>query len=595
MTGPAAIRRSHLNRLAVIYVRQSTPAQVRFHRESTTRQYGLADEAVRLGWDASKTVVIDADLGHSGQSGSARSGFQEVVSRVCLGEVGAIFGLEVSRLARSSADLQRLLEFCSLTDTLVIDADGIYDLKQFNDRLLLGLKDVMAVAELHVLAGRLQESRRAAARRGELRLPLPIGYVYEETGHIVLDPNEEVRAAVADIFTTFTASGSARGVVRAFAGRPFPCRRYEGDSISAEVRWGPLRYARVIAMLSNPAYTGTYVFGRFHSRRAVSPDGTIRVTRMKRPRTEWAVCIPSHHPAYLSEEIFIANAQRLAANNTRGGARPPREGSAMLQGIVLCGGCGRPMATVYSFKTPRYLCQSSHVDHLRRPGCGSIGAPVVDHAISERMLQAVAPNQLALALAAAEQVADRRVRNTRALELRVERARYDAYRAERAFHRCDPENRLVARSLEQRWEEKLHEVAAADESLRTAQTTAPLPSRTEVEALAHDIPRLWDAPTTSHKDRKRLLRALVADVTLHCERGATTVHVGIRWRSGAADELNVHRRTAGDMHRTAPDVVELVRRMANCNDGEIATALEDAGFTTKTGQPLTTYRRCRRG
>jgi DNA invertase Pin-like site-specific DNA recombinase len=587
MSGPTAISRSHLDRLAVIYVRQSTPAQVRYHQESTTRQYGLADEAVRLGWEASKILVIDADLGHSGRSGSARTGFQELVSRVCLGEVGAIFGLEVSRLARSSADLQRLLEFCSLTDTLIIDADGIYDLQQFNDRLLLGLKDVMSVAELHILAGRLQESIRAAARRGELRLPLPIGYVYDDEGHTVLDPHEEVRAAVADVFATFTASGSACGVVRAFAGRPFPCLRYGRDSVGAELRWGRLRYARVIAILSNPTYTGAYVFGRFHSRRMVTPDGTIRTKRVERPRTEWLVYIPAHHPAYISEETFMANAQRLAANYTHGGARPSREGSALLQGIVLCGGCGRPMATIYNFRTPRYACQSSYPDHLPRQRCGSIVAPVVDRAVAARVLQAVAPDQLALALAAAEEVADRRARGIRALELRVERARYDVSRAERAFHRCEPENRLVARSLEQRWEEKLRELAAAEESLRAAQTNmTPLPSRTEVEALASDVAHLWEAPTTSHKDRKRLLRALVADVTLHCEPGAATVRVGIRWRSGAAEEIAVRRRTAGEMKRTPPDIVELVRRMADRNDADIVTALADAGLVTKAGQPF---------
>jgi DNA invertase Pin-like site-specific DNA recombinase len=587
MSGPAAISRSHLDRLAVIYIRQSTPAQVRFHRESTTRQYGLANEAVRLGWDASRTLVIDADLGHSGRSGSARTGFQELVSRVCLGEVGAIFGLEVSRLARSSADLQRLLEFCSLTDTLVIDADGIYDLRQFNDRLLLGLKDVMAVAELHVLAGRLQESIRAAARRGELRLPLPIGYVYDDAGHTVLDPHEEVRAAVTDVFAAFTATGSACGVVRAFAGRPFPCLRYGRDAAGAELRWGRLRYARVIAILSNPTYTGAYVFGRFHDRRMVTPDGTIRTMREERPRAEWMVHIPAHHPAYISEETFMANAQRLAANYTHGGARPPREGSALLQGIVLCGGCGRPMATIYNFRTPRYACQSSYPDNLPRLRCGSIVAPVVDRAVAAKVLQALAPDQLALALVAAEDVTDRQARSARALELRVERARYDANRAERAFHRCDPENRLVARSLEQRWEEKLRELAAAEESLRAAQTKTPsLPSRTEVEALANDVARLWDASTTSHKDRKRLLRALVADVTLYYEPGATTVRVGLRWRSGAADELTVHRRTAGEMKRTPPAAVELVQRMADCYDADIVTALADAGLVTKAGQPF---------
>lgn len=585
MSGPAAISRSHLERLAVVYVRQSTPAQVRYHTESSTRQYALVEAAVRLGWEASKTRVIDADLGLSGRSASARTGFQELVSRVCLGEVGAIFGLEVSRLARSSADLQRLLEFCSLTDTLVVDADGIYNLHQFNDRLLLGLKGTMSEAELHILAGRLQESLLAAARRGDLRLPLPIGYVYDD-GHTVLDSHEEVRTAVADVFATFTATGSAYGVVRAFTGRPFPCLRYGRDS-GGELRWGRLTYARVIAMLSNPTYTGAYVFGRSHCHRVVTPDGTIRTRRIERRRPEWTVFIPNHHPAYISEETFVATMERLAANFTRGGARPPREGSALLQGIVMCGGCGRPMATTYNLRTPRYTCQRSYIDHLPQPRCGSVVAPVVDHAVAARMLEAIAPEQLALALAAADEVEERRARSTRALQLRVERARYEAARAERAFHLCEPENRLVARSLEQRWEDKLRELAEAETSLQAAQKEMPpLPSGAELETLARDVPRLWAAPTTSHKDRKRLLRALVADVTLHCEIGAATVRVGIHWRSGAADEIVVRRRTAGEMKRTPATAVELVRHMADCRDAEIVTALAAAGLVTRAGQPF---------
>jgi hypothetical protein len=449
-----------------------------------------------------------------------------------------------------------------------------------------GLKGTMSEAELHILAGRLQESLLAAARRGDLRLPLPIGYVYDDDGHTVLDAHEEVRAAVADVFATFTARGSAYAVVGAFSGRPFPCLRYGRDS-GGELRWGRLTYARVIAIVANPTYTGAYVFGRSHCRRVVTPDGTIRTMRVERPRTEWTVFIPNHHPAYISEETFIANAQRLASNFTRGGARPPREGCALLQGIVMCGGCGRPMTTTYNLRTPRYTCQRSYIDQLPQSSCGSVAAPVIDQAVAARMLEAVAPDQLALAIAAAGEVAERRARSTRAVQLRVERARYEAARAERAFHRCEPDNRLVARSLEQRWEQKLRELADAEQSLEAAQKEIPpLPSGAEVEALAQDVSRLWTAPTTSHKDRKRLLRALVADVKLNCQTGVTTVRVGIHWRSGAADEIVVRRRTAGDMKRTPTGAVEFVRRMADCRDAEIVTALAAAGLVTRAGRPF---------
>ena len=252
MSGPNAITSRHLDRLAIVYVRQSTVMQVRDHTESTLRQYAQSQDATRLGWPASRIVTIDTDLGVSGRSGAARAGFTELVRRVCVGEVGAIFGLEISRLARSSADLQRLLEFCRLTETLIVDADGIYDLQNFNDHLLLGLKGTLSEAELHLLAGRLQESKRAAARRGALRLPLPVGYVYDAEGHTIIDPHEEIRAAIADVFMAFTTTGSAYGVVRAFRDRPFPKRAY-GGAWAGDIRWGRLTHDRVLVRMERPA------------------------------------------------------------------------------------------------------------------------------------------------------------------------------------------------------------------------------------------------------------------------------------------------------------------------------------------------------
>jgi DNA invertase Pin-like site-specific DNA recombinase len=497
MSGPQTITRRHLDRLAIVYVRQSTLTQVREHVESTARQYALAEEAARLGWDASAILTIDTDLGLSGRSASGRSGFKEVVSRVCVGEVGAIFGLEISRLARSSADLQRLLEFCSLSDTLIVDADGIYDLRNFNDRLLLGLKGTMSEAELHILAGRLQESKRAAARRGDLRCPLPVGYMYDDAGKTVLDVHDEIRAAVADVFVAFAATGSAYGVVGRFRGRPFPRRAY-GGAWAGEIRWGRLTHGRVRGLLSNPTYTGAYVFGRYRSCRVVDPDGRIRTCTVKRPQSDWPVIIHGHHPAYISWEAFLANDQRLAANHTQRGARPPREGTALLQGIVLCGSCGRAMQILYSSTgKAMYDCSHARSDHTNTPGCRSIIAATVDAAVAQRLLAVVTPTEIAVALAAADEVVDHRARSTRALELRVERARYDAARAERAFHHCEPENRLVARSLEHRWEEMLKGLTEAEVALAAGQAAVmPLPPRADLEALAADLPRLWHASTT---------------------------------------------------------------------------------------------------
>jgi excisionase family DNA binding protein len=584
--GPSAkVTRAHLERVAVVYVRQSTLAQVRDHGESTQRQYALTGDAERLGWPAERVLVIDADLGLSGRGGSARTGFKELVGRVCCGEVGAVFGLEVSRLARSSADLQRLLELCSLTDTLIVDGDGIYDLGSFNDRLLLGLKGTMSEAELHLLAGRLQGARRAAAERGELRFPLPVGYVYDDEGQILLDPDEEVRAAVADVFACFQQAGSAYAVVAAFAERRFPARAY-GGAWAGQLRYGRLTHSRVLTVLRNPAYAGAYVFGRRRSRRRVEPDGTIRAKTTILPREEWGVVIHDHHPGYISWQQFLANEQRLAANRTSDGARPAREGAALLQGIVRCGACGRSMATFYRDGKPGYDCRS-RADHAATPGCRGIMGAEIEQAVAERLLAAVAPEQIALALKAADTVADRRSRATRAVQLRVERARYEAARAERAFHQCDPDNRLVARSLESRWEAKLRELTDAEAELaRQADEPAP-PARADIRALARDLPRLWAAPTTSHRDRKRLLRTLINDITLTSLPDSAEIEVGIHWRSGASDRLTALRPAAARTQRAAT-VLEILHQLGPTHSNiELGEHLNQTGHLTASGRPFT--------
>ena len=592
MSRPEKISAAHLERLAIVYVRQSSLAQVRQHTESTQRQYALAEEAQRLGWPAARVEVIDDDLGLSGRSADGRAGFRELVGRVCVGEVGAILGLEVSRLARSSADLQRLLELARLTDTLVIDSDGIYDLQDFNDRLLLGLKGTMSEAELHLLAGRLQGAKRAAAERGELRFPLPVGYVYDDEGLTVIDPDEQVRAAVADLFSAFEQSGSAYGVVGVFQsqGRLFPRRAY-GGAWAGELRWGRLTHARVLGVLSNPAYAGAYVYGRYRSRRLVSPDGAIRTSTVELPRAEWAVVIADHHPGYIDWDSFLRNEARLQRNRTNAGERPPREGEALLQGILVCGGCCGQMSTRYQAGRGYYECSKSRADHVQTPRCRSVRSDTLDEAVARRLLESLSPEQVALALAAADEVTERRTRTTRAAELALERARYDADRAERAFHQCEPEHRLVARSLEQRWEARLAAVAEAEQALAQAKAAvAPLPPRAELEAVCADLPGLWAAASTSARDRKRILRTLIADVTLISEAGAKELAIGIRWQSGATEQLNVERPPrAQDARRTPAAAVELARRRGpQLTNPELAAELNAAGHRTGTGRPFDT-------
>jgi excisionase family DNA binding protein len=581
------IERSHLERLAIVYLRQSSPKQVRENFRSTERQYALADEAARLGWESERVVVVDGDLGLSGRDAHPRESYKQLVARVCLGEVGAIFGLEVARLGRSNAEHHRLLEFCALTDTLIVDTDGIYDLQDFNDRMILGLKAQWSEAELHIMAGRLQGAKRAAAERGELRFPLAVGYLYDQEGNWIIDPDEEVQAAIADLFKTFEQTGSAYGVVGAFKNRRFPKRAW-GGAWAGELRWGALTHPRTVRILQNPCYAGAYVFGRYRSRRVVRPDGTIATETVGLPRSEWPVLIEDHHPAYISWEQFLANEQRLARNHTRQGQRPPREGSALCQGIVRCGSCGHSMGVHYRAKGAHYDCAMSRANHIQTPACRSVKATVIDELVARRLLEALAPHEIALALAAADEVEARWARSNRALELRVERARYEAARAERAFHQCDPENRLVARSLENRWEQTLRELKDAEAELAEHTTPTVEPSREQIEALARDLPALWAANSTTEKDRKRLLRALIADVTITSEPAGSELLVGIRWRSGAAEQHTIRRPpTYNDTRRTPPEAVELIKRLApQHTNTEIAAELQAAGIRTGAGLPF---------
>ena len=590
MNGEAKITRIHRDRLALVYLRQSSMAQVRQHTESTMRQYALAEEAARLGWAPAQVRVIDTDLGISGRWGVAREGFAELVRLVCRGEVGAIFGIEISRLARSNADVARLIEFARITGTLLIDGDGVYDPADVNDRMLLGLKGTMGEVELHVMAGRLQQAKRAAAERGELRTPLPVGYVHDEHGEpgdVLIDPDAEVQAAIRDVFAGFAATGSAYGVVAAFADRRFPLRAY-GGVWAGQLRWGRLTHARVLGILKNPGYAGAYVFGRYSSVRSVDPDGTVHTTAVQRPRTEWPVLIRDHHEGYIGWADYLANEAKLAANHTAAGARPPREGTALCQGIIACGGCGKPMSTNYhTDQRPAYECISRR-DRRTTQACRSVAAACVDAAVAGALLAALTPDQVALALAAADQVTDRHQRVSRAAELAAERAGYEADRAERAFHAVEPENRLVARTLEARWEAKLTALAEAEQALEAARDAQPpLPSRADLEQLAADVPALWYAPTTSAKDRKRLLRTLIADVTLLPEPDRGKVRVGIRWHTGATEELSVDRPLPpGPAKRSPSPAVELVRRLGPTTGArELADQLNAAGQTTGHGRP----------
>lgn len=585
MSGEAKITSDHTGRDAVVYLRQSSMAQVREHTESTRRQYGLVEMAVQLGWSRDRVVVIDTDLGVSGRWGVAREGFADMVGRVCTGQVGAIFGIEISRLARSNADVARLMQFAVITHTLLIDADGVYDPADVNDRMLLGMKSTIGEVELHVMAQRLQAAKRAAAQRGELRGPLPVGYVYDGAGLLVKDPDAQVQAAIGDLFAAFGACGSAFGVVAAFADRRFPLRAF-GGAWNGQLQWGKLTYARVRGVLKNPCYAGAYVHGRYTSARNLDAAGGVHTALVQRPRDQWPVLIRDHHEGYITWGSFLANEAKLAANHTSAGARPPREGSALCQGVIMCGSCGKPMRVNYHHRQrAAYEC-SSRADQATTPTCRSVRVVTVDDAVATALLDALAPEQVALALSAAEQVTDRHQRASKVAQLAVQRAQYEADRAERAFHAVEPENRLVAANLESRWEHKLAALTEAQQALDAAEEAlAPLPDPGQLATVAADLPGLWHAQTTSYKDRKRMLRTLIADVTLLPELDHAMVRIGIRWHTGATDQLRVTRLPPGTTRRSPERAVAMVRELGpSTPTADLATRLNEAGCLTGTGR-----------
>jgi excisionase family DNA binding protein len=595
------ITASHRGREAYVYVRQSTPSQVVTHTESLVRQYELRERAIVLGWAAHQVVVIDADLGRSGADATARLGFQELVADVGLGKVGIVLGIEVSRLARNNADWYQLLDLCALTDTLIADADGIYHPAEFNDRLVLGLKGTMSEAELHLIRSRLTAGLKHKAARGELRQGLPVGLDYDADGKVVLSPDEAVREAIATVFRRFDELGSARQVLLSLRedGVLLP-RRRGGDP---RIRWAAATYPAVHDLLSNPAYAGAFVFGRTRTEKRVDP-ATGRVTTRVRllPRDQWEVLIPDHHPGFIDWTTYEANTAKLRANwrPPRGhGGGAPREGTALLQGLLRCGRCGRIMQIGYSGpsgNTPRYLCARAQQLYTGQPGCQSIGGRRLEHTVLDELFTVLEPAALA-ATAQALAEADSQYRQRLAVfERAVERARFEADRALRQFDAVEPENRLVARTLEKALEDKLAAQRRAENDLATQQARRPV-ALTDAELAwlsraGADVRAIFDAPSTTSVERKQLLRAVIAEIGLTVHRETHIASLRIIWQGGAVTEVDMPMTRTGQHTRTtSEDTVDLVRRLArDYDDRSIAAILAKQGRRTSTGLSWTQTR-----
>jgi DNA invertase Pin-like site-specific DNA recombinase len=582
----------HLKRNAYLYVRQSTLRQVFENTESTERQYALRQRAVALGWAQDKIIVIDSDQGQSGASMAGRDGFQKLVADVGMGHAGIVMGLEVSRLARNSSDWHRLLEICALSDTLILDEDGVYDPAHFNDRLLLGLKGTMSEAELHVLRARLRGGILSKARRGELEVPLPIGFCYDANHRVLLEPDKQVQETIRTFFRTFRRTGSAVATVKEFRTRGirFPRRARSGPA-KGEIVWGELDHSRALWLLHNPRYAGAFFFGRSRHR------GLDRGGRCDRlPREEWTALIPGAHASYITWEEFEENQRRLRENAQAQGAdrrkSPPREGPALLQGLVICGVCGDRMTVRYNSRQgkllPTYTCQRKGIARAE-PVCQVIAGQHIDDAIGRLLVEAVTPMALEVTLTVQQEISARADEADRLRSREVERARYQADLARHRFMKVDPDNRLVADELEAEWNRKLRALAEAQEELERRRQADKVvldeAQRARILALATDIPRLWREPTTPDRERKRMVRLLIEDVTL--VKG-TPVTAHVRFRGGATTTLTVPAAlSAWQLRQTSPDVVaEIDKLIAHHTDGDIAKLLNDRGYTSGMGRPF---------
>ena len=587
------ITAEHLQRAAYLYIRQSSLHQVLENTESTERQYALRRRAVALGWPDDRVVVIDRDQGQSGASASDRIGFQRLVADVGLGKAGIVMGLEVSRLARNNADWHRLLEICAMSGTLILDEDGLYDPVQYNDRLLLGLKGTMSEAELHILKARLVGGVLNKARRGELKMPLPIGLVYTADNRVALDPDQQVQQSLRTFFATFARTGSAWRTVQTFRreGLRFPKR---GQAGKGEVVWQALSHHIALDTLHNPRYAGAFCFGRRRTWKDI--DGRVRIQEL--PREKWRFLKKEAHPGYITWDEFLANEQRLLDNHqqhgggsSRGG--PAREGPALLQGLVICGKCGRSMTICYHHRetllTPSYVCQKECIEHSES-SCQRIPGAAIDEAVGQLLVQSVTPLALEVVLNVQGEIQARMAEADRLRRQHVQRAQYEADQARVRYMLVDPNNRLVADTLEAQWNEKLRLLAQAKADCEQQEQLAAVRVTEEQKAqvlnLAADFPRLWRDPKTPDRDRKRMARLLIADVTLRKDQD---IRVQVRFKGGATHELRLPLpKSAWELRLTNPEIMaEIDRLVPDHAESEIAGLLNARGWRSGCGKPFT--------
>jgi excisionase family DNA binding protein len=599
MSDHLKIQDTHRQRCAYVYIRQSSATQVLVNRESTERQYQLSERATLLGWSKTQIKIIDEDLAQSGSGVVTRHGFAQMIQEVALGQVGIILCLEASRIARNNAEWYRLLELCGVTDTLIGDLDGLYHPGLFNDRLLLGLKGTMAEAELHVLRMRLNGAIRNKAKRGELRRSLPVGLLWGEgEGQVIFHPDQAVTGAIRTVFEKFAELGSARQVWLWFQseGLSFP-----HECPNGQILWVKPTYIAIHKVLSNPVYAGAYAYGKSRTERYVDETGRVRKRVRLLPQEQWAVLIRHHHPGFIDWATFEMNQARLASNSPPAPQQATgavREGSALLQGLATCGRCGRRLLVYYHGQnsTPGYYCANGRALNGRGIGCLRVGGVRVERAVVETFLDAISPAGLEAAITAQDLGEAQDQAALKQFRLQVERAHYEAERAERRFRSVEPENRLVARTLESDWENKLQDQRTAEAELARKEHEQRLQltdgQREQIRALGSDLKRVWDAPTTTDRDRKELLRSLLEEVKIDVLSEESKAHLVLRWKTSAVSELDVVWRVPRPAPiRTDEETVELMRRLAvHHPDTVIAGVLNRQGRKTARGESFTANR-----
>jgi DNA invertase Pin-like site-specific DNA recombinase len=591
---------THLAKQAYVYIRQSSPGQVTRHAESTELQYRLVERAVALGWPRDRIQVLDEDLGKSGRSAEQRAGFQRLIAEIGLGRVGLVLSLDASRLARNNSDWCRLVELCSLFGTLLADGEQLYDPCQYHDRLLLGLSGIMSEAELHHLKIRLLAGEYQKAERGELHLGLPVGLTRLSDGRAVLNPDEEVQARLRLVFEKFEELGCARGVMCYLQRErlPLPTRPLRGTE-PREIVWQPASTARVLAILHNPAYAGAYVYGRKTLDPARRQPGHPHSGYVSRPVAHWPICLQDVYPAYISWATYLANQQRLLNNqNDYREGRPgaPRQGQALLQGIVRCGRCGALMPLAYSGphgEYPVYRCGIARREY-NHPTCQEVRALALDAAIAQRLFAALEPDKLVLALATLEQFERENAARQHQWQLRLEHAHYEAARAARQYHSVEPEYRLVARTLEREWEHKLRAVEDLEQAHQDWEAhqaiTLTEANRQAILSLAEDFPRVWQAPTTTPADRKQMLRLVIRSVVVDARADPDQVRYRIVWQTGLTEEHSIRRYPHSYAGHPRREELELRLRFLNGQgktDDDIAELLNAEGFQTARGHSFT--------